>query len=221
VTRPTPMIDDIALDAVTSARHRSRLRVAPIPVAGLQGDVQQQLGRASHEIELAGLLVGEAARDALEKLQKKAATGEELVFHSDVTTALEVEKVVLRAAEFEEVAGRPSCYAYRLELVESPPLPPPAELSPFGGLDGLDVGFDPGALGDVLDQVSEVAGQIQEAVEAVQEAVATLEALASLGDLALGNPFEPMQRKSTELESVGGAGADAAGSLSRVLGGGS
>lgn len=221
MTRAVPMLDDIALENVFSARHSTRQRVASIPVAGLAGDVQQALGRASHEIELTGLVVGAEARSALEALQKKAAAGEEASFTADITTALELEKVVVLEAHFAEHAARPNCFEYRLLLRESPPLPPPAELSSFGGLDGLDVGFDPGALGDVLSDVAAAADQIQDAVEAVADAVQKLEALASLADFALNNPFEALQRPKAKLAGVSESGAAASASLDKVLKGGS
>ena len=73
MSRPIPMIDDLALDHVAWARHRTAQRVLNLPVLGLEGDIQQRLGRASHEIELAGVLVGEESRDRLSDLQGKAA----------------------------------------------------------------------------------------------------------------------------------------------------
>ena len=49
------------------------------------------------------------------------------------------------------LVSRPS--AFCCSPMTSPPLPPPAEVTPFGGLGGFglgDLGFDPGALGNVL-----------------------------------------------------------------------
>ena len=180
MTRPIPMLDDIELTAVHRAHHVTAQRFASMPVIGLEGDAQQRLSRASHEIELSGTIVGEGAKDALSKLQKKAATGEEVTFTADITSALELEKVVVAQAEFVEEAAVPDRYAYRLFLRESPPLPPPAELAPFGGLDGVDLGFDT----DILGDIASVADQVQNAVEQVAGAVSTLTQLASLGDLA-------------------------------------
>jgi hypothetical protein len=88
-------------------------------------------------------------------------------------------------------------------LAESPPLPPPAEVSPFGGLGefGLgDLGFDPGALGDVLSDIQDRAGAVMDAVDSALDAVQQLQALASLGDLAnLGNPIKPIADRVQEL----------------------
>jgi hypothetical protein len=116
-------------------------------------------------------------------------------------------------AAFEEVAGRPNVYAYRLLLRESPPLPPPAELTPFGGLDGADVGFDT----DVLSDIADAAGQLQDAVEAVNDAVKALEALSALTDLSAGNPVEPIQDEVGSLGGVGEAVGDAVAGMGDVM----
>lgn len=216
MTRPIPMVDDLPLDAVSWIRQRTVTRAAGIPVADLPGDVQQLLGRGSHEIEVAGVLVGEA-RDALSALQEKAAAGAEVPFTADITTALDIEHVIVVEAEFVETAGRPDRYEYRLLLRESPPLPPPVELDPFGGLEGFgDLGF--GDLGGLLDDIGDLAAAAQGVMDAVNEAVNQLGALAALADLSTGNPIEPLQAEIDKLGEVG----DVAGTvtaLSDLLGG--
>jgi len=207
------MIDDLALDYVTSARQRTLQRTLSMPVPGLDGDVQQGLGRASHEIEIAGVLVGEEVSDRLSELQEKAASGEEVPFTADIVNALEMETVIVIAAQFQEYAGRPGYYDYRLLLRESPPLPEPAELSTFGGLDGVDLGFDTDILGDIND----MAGDLQGALEAVTDVLGDLEALAGLADLALGNPLTPVQEEAEGLGTSGGDAAGTAGNLSSLL----
>jgi hypothetical protein len=213
------MVDDLLLDAVAWIRHRTAPRTASIPVAGLEGDAQQGLGRASHEVQLAGVLIGEEVADHLSELQKKAGSGTEVVFHADITTALDVEHMIMVEAEFAEVAGRPGRYEYFLHLRESPPLPPPAELSPLGGLGDLglgELGFD--GLDDVLGDVADLAEQAQGAIDAVNDAIGQLEALASLADLSFGSPVEPVLAEGDKLSGVAGV-ADAVASLGRLLGG--
>lgn len=203
--RPIPMLGDLALEHVTAARHSIAQRLVALPVAGLAGDVQQRLGRGSHEIELEGLLVGDGARDRLGEIQTACADGQELDFTADITTALSLAKVVVVSAEFLESAGRPGRYPFRLLLRESPPLPPPAELSPFGGLPGTDLGFDTDILGDIAD----AAGAIQDAVEVVQSGLAALDALSAIADLGSDNPLAPVQREGGKLEGAGDPGAGA------------
>lgn len=206
------MLGDLALEHVTWAETRLTQRLAAVPVVGLAGDAQQNLGRASHVIGLAGVIVGEDAADKLSTLQEKAASGEELDFTADITTALELAKVVVVDARFTAEAGRPNRYGFELTLRESPPLPPPAEASPFGGLDGLDLGFDTDIMGDVLD----AAGALQAAVEAATEAIQQIAALAGLADLALGNPLTPMQEAAGDVAGVADPSAGTA--LGQALG---
>lgn len=206
------MLDDLALEHVTWAQTRQSLRLLAVPVVGLAGDAQQNLGRASHEISLAGVLVGEEAATQLAALQEKAASGTEMDFTADIATALELTKVILAEAHFTAEAGQPGRYGFHLTLRESPPLPPPAVASPFGG---LDLGFDPDALGDVLGDIAAQAGELQALAEAAGSALQALEALSGLGDLALGNPLTPLQQAADRLSGTAEPGAGAA--LNRTL----
>ena len=215
MTRPIPMIDDLTLDYVARAAHRSRQRVVPLEVLGLAGDVQQRFGRASHEIELAGVLVGEDAKDQLSSLQEKVASGDEADFTADISTALELEKVVVLAAEFQECAGKPGFFDYRILLRESPPLPEPAVLSPFGLGDDFGLGFDT----DLLDDIADAAGQLQDAVEAAADMLDDLQALAGLADLSLDNPLSPLTAQRDNLESAAGGTQSAVDQLNDLLGG--
>lgn len=217
--RPIPMIDDLALEYVARARQSIRQRIVPLAVAGLDGEVQQVLGRASHQIELAGVIVGEDAADKLGALQKKAASGEESDFTADITTALELSKVIVVAADFEEQAGRPGYFDYRLILHESPPLPPPAELASLGGLAGADLGFDADILTHIQDDIANRAGELQNAIETVSDTLDTLQSLAGLGDLSLSNPLTPMSEEAGKLGSSGAGAVDAGSKLGGLLGG--
>ncbi|MEX2262650.1 MAG: hypothetical protein WD696_11905 [Bryobacteraceae bacterium] len=214
--RAIPVIDDLALDYVTHARQRTVHRSLSLAIPGLAGDVQQVTGRASYEIDLTGVIVGDDAADKLKALQEKVAAGTEATFTADIANALELDKVLVVSAEFQERGGRPRYYDYRLLIRESPVLPPPAELSPFGGLDGFDLGFDTDLLGDIAD----LAGDLQNAIEQVAGALDTLQALAGLADLGLNNPLTPMVEAADSLGSAGEGGGDVAGRLSNLLGGG-
>ncbi len=202
-----PMIDDIQLTAVQYVRQETHQDFVRQRIAGLPGTLHQKLGRRSHRVMLSGFLLPETATEDLKKLQEKAAKGEEVTFTANITTALDVDKMVIESLWAEQRVGPAGQIAYSLVLAESPPLPPPAELSPFGGLGdfGLgDLGFDPGVLGDVLSEIQDQAGAIMETVDAALDAVEQLSSLANLADLAsIANPLKPITDKVGELADLG------------------
>jgi hypothetical protein len=208
----TPMIDDLELKAVQHIRQETEQGFGLQRIAGLDGTLHQKLGRRSHRVYLSGLLLPATATDELATLQEKASSGAEVTFSADITTALSVDKMVIESFSAEQQVGPLGQISYSIVLGESPPLPPPAEVSSFGGLGdfgdlggladlGLgDLGFDPGALGDVLGDIADQAGAVMDAVDAALDAVQQLEALASLASLAdIGNPIKPVTDKVKEL----------------------
>jgi hypothetical protein len=195
-----PLLGGISLEMVQRIEHSLDGGFADTPVAGLAGDLQQRTNRRSHRVVIQGILAGEAAADELKKLQDAAAAGAELDFSSDITSALDLQKVVISAMRSSERAGEPNRFDYAIQLAESPPLPPPAQLSAFGGLDdfGLgDLGFDTDILGDLADMAGDIAG----AVDAAMSAIDTLSALAG-GALSVGSILEPMQNATGKLASI-------------------
>jgi hypothetical protein len=190
---PVPMIDDIELSAVQTIRQETEQDYLRQRVAGLDGTLHQRLGRRSHRVMIAGFLLAATAADDLGKLQKKAAAGAEVTFTADITTALDIAHMVIESFAAEQTVGPAGQTAYAMVLAESPVLPPPAEVSSFGGLGdfGLgDLGFDPGALGGVLGDIAAQAGSVMGAVDAAIGAVEKLSALANLG--SVGNPVKPV-----------------------------
>jgi hypothetical protein len=201
-----PMIDDLELRAVQQIRSETEQGYALSRIAGLSGTLHQKLGRHSHRVQISGLLLSDTATDDLQKLQEKASSGDEVSFTADITSALSIDKMVIEAFVAEQVIGPAGQIAYAITLAESPPLPPPAEVSAFGGLGdfGLgDLGFDPGALGGVLDDIAAQAGGIMDAVDSALDAVQQLQALSNLADLAdIGNPIKPIADKVKELGAL-------------------
>jgi hypothetical protein len=191
-----PMIDDIELKAVQTIRQETEQDYLRQRIAGLDGTLHQRMGRRSHRVTLAGFLLADTAADDLGKLQKKAAAGDEITFSADIATALEIEHMVIESFASEQTIGAAGQTAYAIVLAESPPLPPPAEVSSFGGLGDFgvgDLGFDPGALGDVLSAVADQAGAVMGAVDSAISAVEQVSALANLADLgSIGNPVKPV-----------------------------
>jgi hypothetical protein len=218
---PTPMIDDVELKAAQCIRQETDQAFVAHRVAGLDGTVHQKLGRRSHRIVLEGFLLPDTAADDLKTLQEKAAAGAEVTFTADIATALDVDHMLIESLAVEQAVESGGGYAYAVTLVESPPLPPPAELSAFGGLDefGLgDLGFDPGALADLAGEVADQAGAIADAVDGALSAVEQLGSLAALADLGnVSNPLTPLTDAVGSLTTVGESVGSALGELGGLL----
>lgn len=200
-----PTIDDIQLTAVQRIRQETVQDLAPAKVLGLDGRVHQKLGRGAHRVVIEGLLVGETAIDDLHALQEKAREGDPVAFTADITTALEIEQMVIAHFAVDQKVGPGGQFAFRITLEESPPLPPPPAVSPFGGLDGFgNLGFDPGALGDVLGDVAGLAASAMGALDSALDAIDQLQGLAGLADLAaVGNPLSPLTDEVASLAALG------------------
>lgn len=202
--RPIPLLGDISLEFVQTIQHSLDGGFASMRIAGLQGEVQQRSGRPSHRIEITGLLFGESAKSQLSSLQTAAAEGTELTFAADISTALDLQKVVITDFHAAESSGEPGRFVYQLAIAESPPLPPPAEVSGFGfgGLDdfGLgDLGFDTDILGDLADLAGDIAGAVDDALGVID----ALSALANIGDLAgLDGLFEPLSQPTNRMGEI-------------------
>jgi hypothetical protein len=217
--RPTPLLGDVSLEYVQSIEHHLDGGFRSTSVVALPGELQQRAARRSHRIRLAGMLFGATAADDLATLQNAAAAGAELTFSADISTALDLQKVVITRFGAREEAGRPDRISYQIDVAESPPLPPPAEVESFGGLDDFGLG-DLGIDTSVLDDIGALADEIGSAVDQAISAVSQLGALAAgLGDL--GNAaglLQPFSNVTSGLGEIGGALGKATGALGTLLG---
>ncbi len=215
--RPIPLLGDISLDSLHEIRHELDAGFVSTPIAGLTGELQQRIGRRSHRIVLAGSLFGDNPADKLKTLQDAASKGEELTFSADITKALDLQKVVITEFSTAASAGEPGRYHFRVVLAESPPLPPPAQVSAFGGLDGFglgDLGFDTSILGDIASLAGDVANAVGDAMAVVN----ALSALSNLDGLKVGGVLDPLTTSISQVGSIGANLSKAMGALSGALG---
>jgi hypothetical protein len=203
----TPMIDDLELKAVQLIRQESENSLIGHSIPGLDGTLQQRLGRKSHRVFLQGYLLPDSATDDLKKLQNKAAGKDEVTFTADITTALSIDKMMIESFRAHQQVGPPGQIGYSLWLVESPPLPPPAEVSSFGGLGDFgvgDLGFDPGALGDIASGIADQAGALADLAQQAAGAIDKLQALGNLANLgSKGNPVKPVADQIGQARQLG------------------
>jgi hypothetical protein len=211
-----PLLGDVTLPFVQRIEHLLDGGFERVRVAGLAGELVQRPSRPSHVVYLAGLIAGQTAKDDLAKLQSAAAAGADMTFAADITTALELQKVVVTWFRAVELAGEPNRWSYEMVLVESPPLPPPAQVEAFGGLDdfGLgDLGFDTDILGDLEGLAGDIAAAADKALDVVNQ----LDALAGLGDLTAGGLLQPMDAPISGVATAATRAVDAARALMEGL----
>lgn len=221
--RAVPLLGDISLELVQRVEHHVDAGFTSTAISGLDGELQQRTGRGSHRIVITGVLAGPDAATQLETLQQAAAAGEELNFAADIVTALELDKVVITGFSAVEGAGEPGRFQYETELAESPPLPPPAVVEGFGGLDDFgfgDLGFD--ALDGVLGDLADLAGEVAGAVDAAMDVVGQLSALAALAsggvDLNVAGLLRPIEEAVGSVSSIGERLAGATNRLGGLFG---
>jgi hypothetical protein len=165
-------------------------RIARLPVPGLLGDIQQDLGAASLTVEICGSLQGDEARDDfLQSLRESFRAGDPVSFAADITNAAELDQVLIDELLLEEVNDAADSFHYRIvlrEYVEPPSPSPPSPVDDLGAdlgadLDGLaSVGLDGLNLPDVLGGLPDISNPVpalQPALSAVQSGTAQVPAL--------------------------------------------
>jgi hypothetical protein len=165
-------------------------RLAVLPSPGLSGDLHQDLGRGALTVQITGSLSTDELRDEfLKEVREKFLAGEPVDFLADIVKESELEQVLIEALDFEERAGDPDRFRYRIVLREYTEPPEPPGLGDDFGLDvdadlGLDVdlGLDlldiPGLMPD-MPQIGDLLSPIKPAAEELKN---TLSKAASVLD---------------------------------------
>ncbi len=191
------MLDDWEIPSIESIQSLEGRRIARLPVPGLLGDLQQDLGNNSLAVAITGSLVGDEPRDEfLAAVRERFRAGEPVTFVADIVTATELEEVMIESFEVSEVNDAAEGCRYRIVLREYVEPPPPPGL-----LDGLDT--------DLLDELGDLADLALDGLELP----GLLGAVPSLGD-----PVEPLLPVLDGVQEVVGAVPDALGDLAGALG---
>ncbi len=128
------------LEQAAFVRHR---------VPGLEGDLVQDMGRASVRLGIEGIFFGDAAADDLTALRDLYKAREPVDFLADITGQAYFAQVILEQFEVVQQAGEVAQYSYRLQVAEY--VEPPERNSDFG-LDGVDTDLGLEAL-DFMDMI--------------------------------------------------------------------
>lgn len=182
-----PMIGSWEVPKIEQIFAHEQRRLVPIPVPGLSGDLHQDLGRGALRVEIRGSLSGDETRDEfLAEVREKFLAGEPVDFVADIVNESELEQVLIEALDFEERAGDPDGFRFRIVLKEytEPPEPPGlgadlgVELEAELGLDA-DLGLDLLDLADLLPDLPIDVPQIGDLLSPLKPAAENLKSTLS------------------------------------------
>jgi hypothetical protein len=190
-----PVIGEWEVPRIKRIQTLEERRIARLPVPGLLGDIQQDLGAASLTVEICGSLHGDEARDDfLQNLRDEFRAGNPVSFAADITNASELDRVLIDELELAEVNDSADSFHYRVVLREyvEPPQPPPptddlgldlgADLDGLAslGLDGLNLPDLLGGIPDVANPVPPLTGALDAVKSATGQIPDKLQGLASV-----------------------------------------
>ncbi|MET0663159.1 MAG: hypothetical protein ABWZ42_08505 [Ilumatobacteraceae bacterium] len=188
-----PMIGEWEIPRIERIQTLESRRLARLSVPGLRGDLHQDLGQHSLVIEISGSLHSDEERDAfLDSVRNPFNAGDPVAFVADITTATELEEVLIEHLDLAEHNDHADSFRYTVRLrqyVEPPEPPSPidelgadlgAELDALAALGDLALDL-PNMLGDI-PSVGDPTPPLREALTSVETAVAPLsDLLAELG----------------------------------------
>lgn len=192
------MLGDWEIPRISAMRTLERRSFVELPVPGMVGSLFQDLNTTPTRLAIAGSLFGDEDRDAfLEAVREKFRAGEPVTFVADITTATEVQYVVIDTLHFQESGTRPDELEYLVVLRESPPPPPSPD--PLGGLD---------------------AGLLDQAAGLVDSVTGALDALEMLGSVPeLTDPTPPLTGTLDGVRTALGGLGGAATAMTALFGG--
>jgi hypothetical protein len=153
-------IGSVTIELLTGVAVRERADIVRHRVPGLDGDLQQALGRPSVEVVLDGIFFGDSAADDLGKLRKVYLDRKPVDFLADAVGSGYFTQVLVSRLEVAQRAGETDQFDFRCEVVEYVPPPEPVAADPFGAIDAGLLGEAAAFMDDVqnaVDQVSQLA----------------------------------------------------------------
>lgn len=130
-----PMLGDVELQQVQKIETEADQVWTQHSIPVLEGDFFQGLGRRASWVKLNGVLTGVEVKEGLKTLRDKFRAAQPVDFVADITTATEINQVIIEEMGVQEVAGKPFRFEYAFTLreyirapqplQEDPPPPPP------------------------------------------------------------------------------------------------
>jgi len=113
------ILDQLPLPQVQEITTYDRRTLPEHKPPGMGGSLFQNLGRSPTSILLWGVATGSDAFDFAEKLEKKFRAGKPVRFVADIVAGSRLSNVVIANLRFQDLAGKPTRFAYVLSLRES------------------------------------------------------------------------------------------------------
>lgn len=161
----------LTLTALTEIRVNERAAFVRHAVPGMDGDLSQNVGRPSVEIELSGVFHGTEAGDNLGQLRDLYLLREPVDFFAAATGEGYFAQVLISHLEVSERSGELDQLSYRCRLHEYVEPPEPVAAAGFPSLDT-----------SLLDEAAGFLDDVQNAIEQVSQLVELLGNLPSFAD---------------------------------------
>ncbi len=188
-----PMLGDYEIPGIQRIGSVERRNWVEVPVPGLKGSYHQDLGSAAICLRIEGSLAGDDARDGfLKAVREKFLAGDPMDFVADITTATEIDQVLIADMEAEEVAGSADTFRYTLTLAQytEPPAPPAEDALDADLADEAAGLLDAMQLPDLLSapNLSDPTPPLKDALDGVKSALGGLGGAADAIKNLFGGP---------------------------------
>jgi hypothetical protein len=188
-----PVLGDWEIPHIEAIQSLENRVFVELEIPGRNGSLFQDMNTAPVRIGVWGSLFGDEPRNTfLETLRGQFNAGEPVTFVADITTATEIQYVVIETMQMTENAANPDQLDYFFILRESPPPPPSDTLGDLdtGLLDEIGDFTDlvTGALGaiDGIPDISDPTAPLNDTLNGVAEAISGLSAISGHLDALFG-----------------------------------
>ena len=139
------MIAGIEIPGARAVRATEKRYIVHHHIPGFEGDVLQDIGRGPSVFVVEGVLHGDGAQTDAEALRARFRSGTPVELVATLSTALEVQDVLIRSLELSQVGGWSTVIQARITVVEYIEPPRPQRLAT------LSLAADAASWGDALD----------------------------------------------------------------------